>query len=921
MEVPVAWQNDVAPGLMASGEQGSSKRRAGLLLLGLQLLGASRPLAAPAEAQLNATWRVPEGWEPGHLERHDLQILKEGPRKAAFDTKGPLPIRLDDPDARGRVWYLVSDYFKLCQGAPGNPCSRKYSHKTCKTEGHNYREGDKALDGAVCPTAAAEAGGEGGSSGAGASEDAESAVEKIREAFRRKGQLVQICVSCLEEELFKSLPRASLPSAKAMSTGTASSTSYCTRPVTSDCAIDFKKEGIEAFEKVELEPSQKEADGKEGREAQALAVELFERLRKAWPDRPDAFKQLLLQRDRDWNDTALHMCCKQLDAAVEFLTHMRSTGLLGRTVVVGGRELQASQVLLTDLTRFNKHFRRHKGGARLRLAVERAWKDDPATRPQVCSTLVDNRVDLKHSMEALARALGAWSSEASLDGAADERPDMTGPGGPRAQGAGAGSSEGTAAAAAGGSLEAQAAAELRRFEENPSAWLGAVAPGIKAKAPHDRPYKMRAGLLLLGLQLRGASSSSTAAAAAEAEGMLRAKWRLPVGWEPGHVGADDLQVLTEGPPRLAIETNGPLAIKLGADSRGRVWYLVSEYFKLCQGTPGNPCSRTYNHKPSVPHSCANMLHNYLEGRRCMLALEKPDDGGEFETVVKTLGKMRGAPKVFRLPGRQEVGLYPLKSPAACAWLSTAYVDGSAAAARKAGARAEASSEAAPRGRGQPWREMAHEVDSHVIAAGTDTHWMIRPGTPLGGNHGLKLRQPARCSIGSVLRRSGPITPLFRIQDVYAASLIPKNAQGVHPVKAWIPAGNVTIGTLYAGGHVDPDCFFCEISYEDLVAWGLLSENRSHAFLHPEPRSVPWPTTSTVEGLIWVERVSLTYAPIFTNALTDPVVLDRLPSHLGIWYPEGGVDAPPMEEGAAVQGAVLQVDPADGEAEAEAEAMA
>ncbi|KAG2482761.1 hypothetical protein HYH03_018301 [Edaphochlamys debaryana] len=324
--------------------------------------------------------------------------------------------------------------------SPHGAVTQAQPHQLCAAPGH----GGRARAGEVGPAVVAAAGdareyGERAGAGAGPPEDLVQAWNEVKSIFRRrKGQVVQTCVSGLEAELFKNLPRVlAISECHEHRYGILNYILHEVEHLTDSktheqLRRELEEEGIEVFEEVE-EPSQKDAGGEQGRRLQALAVGLFKWLEGAWPEHPGAFKQLLLQQDKAWHDTALHTCCRygllhvldwllprcdpdvlvassrsgwtalhtacrsrQLDAAVMLLTHIKAMGLLARTVMVGGRELQASQVLLTDLTPFNKHFQAHKGGARLRLVVER-----------VCATaVVASKENLKQSMEALARALG-----------------------------------------------------------------------------------------------------------------------------------------------------------------------------------------------------------------------------------------------------------------------------------------------------------------------------------------------------------------------------------------------------------------------------------------------------------------------------------------------------------------------------------
>ncbi|KAG2483081.1 hypothetical protein HYH03_018022 [Edaphochlamys debaryana] len=168
-----------------------------------------------------------------------------------------------------------------------------------------------------------------------------------------------------------------------------------------------------------------DAGGPEGLRRQGQVVAAFECLAGAWPGHEAAFKQLLLQRDPLWQDTALTTCVRHgllhvLEwllpaprATVLYLTHIKGTGLLGRTVVVGTRELQASQLVLCDLSSLVVFFARSNARRRLERAVAEVWPD-PADRPEVCPTAAGSKDELKRGMERLVADLAGLQLQRSV---------------------------------------------------------------------------------------------------------------------------------------------------------------------------------------------------------------------------------------------------------------------------------------------------------------------------------------------------------------------------------------------------------------------------------------------------------------------------------------------------------------------------
>ncbi|KXZ44515.1 hypothetical protein GPECTOR_66g243 [Gonium pectorale] len=62
-----------------------------------------------------------------------------------------------------------------------------------------------------------------------------------------------------------------------------------------------------------------------------------------------------------------------------------------------------------------------------------------------------------------------------------------------------------------------------------------------------------------------------------------------------------------------------------------------------------------------------------------------------------------------------------------------------------------------------------------------------------------------------------------------------------------------------------------------LQWGTFTkewENRGRkyggdVYMAPGPRQEKWPEASILEGLVWVEPESLTFAPVFTNTICKP----------------------------------------------------
>ncbi|GIM11840.1 hypothetical protein Vretimale_15299 [Volvox reticuliferus] len=178
---------------------------------------------------------------------------------------------------------------------------------------------------------------------------------------------------------------------------------------------------------------------------QAFEV-VMERLSEHGTDIPaaQAGKMLLIQQDRDCQDTPNHTCarynlltvqhwllercdaamllvatkdgwlplatacrCGNLDAAVAYLRRANQLGLCGGRESNGAplppdTQQRALQLILSDLTPFNKHYREHNGRAVLEQAIQKVWPHGGA------ESVFDGFRDaenLKHNAERLQNEL------------------------------------------------------------------------------------------------------------------------------------------------------------------------------------------------------------------------------------------------------------------------------------------------------------------------------------------------------------------------------------------------------------------------------------------------------------------------------------------------------------------------------------